>query len=41
VDLASGMEIEAKAWSVCFTTEDHVEGVQAFLEKRKANFKGR
>jgi enoyl-CoA hydratase len=41
VDLASGTEIEAKAWSLCFTTEDHVEGIQAFLEKRKANFKGR
>lgn len=39
-DLAAGMEIEAKSWSVCFTTEDRVEGVKAFLEKRKPNFKG-
>ena len=41
VDLNTGMEIEAKSWSVCFTTEDHVEGVKAFLEKRRPNFKDR
>lgn len=39
-DLTAGMEIEAKSWSVCFTTQDRLEGVKAFLEKRKPNFKG-
>lgn len=37
-DLATGSEIEAKSFSVCFTTQDVREGVRAFLEKRKPNF---
>ncbi|MBX6378954.1 MAG: enoyl-CoA hydratase/isomerase family protein, partial [Clostridia bacterium] len=40
-DLAEVLEYEAYAQSLCFLTEDHREGVQAFLEKRPARFRGR
>ncbi len=36
-----GYDFEIKKFGECFTTEDVNEGVIAFLEKRKANFKGR
>ncbi len=39
--LEETMEMEAFAQSLCLQTEDHKEGVQAFLDKRKPNFKGR
>ena len=41
VPLEAGLAVEAKAWAVAFATEDRTEGVAAFLEKRKAAFKGR
>jgi enoyl-CoA hydratase len=37
----NGYEREMKAFGECFDTEDMKEGTTAFLEKRKANFKGR
>jgi len=40
-DLRTGMDIEARCFSLCFGTEDRVEGMNAFLEKRKPEFKGR
>jgi enoyl-CoA hydratase len=40
-DIAKGLEREAAFFSECFTTEDHREGIQAFLEKRKPKFTGR
>ena len=37
----SGFDYESQAFAFCFSTEDMREGVKAFLEKRKANFKGK
>lgn len=41
VDLASGCGIEMDGFALCFASEDAREGTAAFLEKRKAVFKGR
>lgn len=35
-----GYATEAKQFGACFGTKDFVEGATAFMEKRKANFKG-
>jgi enoyl-CoA hydratase len=37
--LEQGMYYEAQAFAVCFATKDQKEGMAAFLEKRKPNFK--
>jgi len=37
----SGYDKEVEAFGDCFITEDMKEGTTAFLERRKAEFKGR
>lgn len=39
--LSAGLEQERRLYELTMATEDRVEGMQAFLEKRKPNFKGR
>ncbi len=41
VDVRSGYMFELEAYNRMVTTEDRVEGIAAFNEKRKADFKGR
>jgi len=38
-DIDTAMAIEADMFGLCFATEDQKEGMAAFVEKRKAEFK--
>ena len=40
VDLKTGCRIEVDAFAICLSSPDAKEGTLAFLEKRKADFKG-
>jgi enoyl-CoA hydratase/carnithine racemase len=40
-DLASAINLAIEAYNVTVETEDRLEGVRAFNEKRKPQFKGR
>ena len=39
--LAAGLEQERRLYELAMATEDRVEGMRAFLEKRKPEFRGR
>jgi 2-(1,2-epoxy-1,2-dihydrophenyl)acetyl-CoA isomerase len=41
VDFRTMLDREAETHSRCGATEDHKEGVRAFMEKRTPNFRGR
>jgi enoyl-CoA hydratase/carnithine racemase len=39
--MAAGLETERRLYDLAMATEDRIEGMEAFLEKRKPEFKGR
>jgi enoyl-CoA hydratase/carnithine racemase len=39
--LSAGLETERRLYELSMATEDRVEGMRAFLEKRKPDFKGK
>lgn len=41
LDVPAGVALESEAFTVPFCSEDRIEGMKAFLEKREAEFKNR
>ena len=40
VDLQTGLDVEEGCYDTVLTSEDRIEGLKAFQEKRKPNYKG-
>jgi enoyl-CoA hydratase len=40
LDIKRGLEMEIFSFSNCFASQDHIEGINAFMEKRKPKFEG-
>ena len=40
-DMNSALLLECLYQTIAFSTEDHLEGIEAFLEKREPEFKGK
>ena len=38
IDTMNGFEVEKKEFGACFETDEFIEGITAFMEKRKPNF---
>ena len=41
MNLRSGCQLEVEASTACFGSEDKFEGMSAFMEKRKAEWKNK
>jgi enoyl-CoA hydratase len=41
VDLTTGLALEMASFSTAFATDDRIEGMAAFVEKRKPTFTGK
>ena len=41
MSLPDGLDYEAQCFALCFATEDQKEGMKAFMEKRKPEYKNR
>ena len=41
MNLREGLDSEVDLFAICFSSEDKEEGVRAFLDKRKPDFKGK